>query len=97
MRINGSEEKRWPGNLNLLFPGLDANALMKNAGNICVSSGSACSSTLLEPSYVLRALGLSILDANASLRVSFGRMTTDSDIVSAAQRLAFAVQKCNRK
>ena len=97
VRINGSAEKRWPGNLNLLFPGLDANALMKNAGNICVSSGSACSSTLLEPSYVLRALGLSIEDANASLRVSFGRMTTDSDIVSAAQRLVFAVQKCKRK
>ena len=77
-------ERAAPHLLNLSFPGVEGEALRASLPGIAVSSGSACSSATREPSYVLRALGRDDETANASLRFSFGRMTTDADIEQAA-------------
>lgn len=78
--LNGHAELRVAGNLNLAFEGIDAEALMKAMPRLALSSGSACTSTSVEPSYVLRALGLSEERARASLRVGIGRFTSEADI-----------------
>ncbi|WP_119167467.1 cysteine desulfurase family protein [Algihabitans albus] len=88
---NGSLEARIPGNLNLCFPGAPADKIMAAARGLAVSTGSACSSAAVEPSYVLRALGLSDADAACSLRIGFGRMTTAEEVGRAADLLAAAV------
>jgi cysteine desulfurase len=88
--LNGDPERRLPGNLNLSFPGVNATDLMEACPGVAVSSGSACSSAELEPSYVLRALGFSDARAAASIRVGLGRMTTDAEIDRAADLLAAA-------
>ncbi len=90
IQLNGDPERRLPGNLNLSFPGVNAAELMENCPGVAVSSGSACSSAELEPSYVLRALGFSDERAAASIRVGLGRMTTEADIDRAADLLAAA-------
>jgi len=84
---NGDAERRLPGNLNISFPGLSASDLMDACPDVAVSSGSACTSAELEPSYVLRALGLSDELAGASIRIGFGRMTTEDEVDRAADRL----------
>ena len=66
--INGGTEHRLPGNLNLSFPGLTAPELIEACPSIAMSTGSACTSATVEPSYVLRALGLSDELANGSIR-----------------------------
>lgn len=78
--LNGDAERRVAGNLNLAFEGIDAEALMKAMPRLALSSGSACTSTSVEPSYVLRALGFSEERARASLRVGIGRFTSEADI-----------------
>jgi cysteine desulfurase len=88
--INGNADARIPGNLNLTFPGATAVDLMERVPDLCVSSGSACSSAAIEPSYVLRALGLSDDAASRTLRVGIGRFTTAADIDYAAAALAAA-------
>jgi len=88
--INGNADARIPGNLNLTFPGATAVDLMERVPDLCVSSGSACSSAAIEPSYVLRALGLSDDAASRTLRVGVGRFTTTADIDYAAAALAAA-------
>ncbi len=88
--LNGDPERRLPGNLNLSFPGVNASELMEACPGVAVSSGSACSSAELEPSYVLRALGFSDERAAASIRVGIGRMTTESEIDRAADLLVAA-------
>jgi cysteine desulfurase len=88
--INGSTDARIPGNLNITFPVATAADLMERVPDLCVSSGSACSSAAIEPSYVLRALGLSDDAASRTLRVGIGRFTTAADIDYAAAALAAA-------
>jgi cysteine desulfurase len=91
--LNGDPERRIPGNLNLGFPGADAEAVMAAMPEIAVSTGSACSSAELEPSYVLRALGVEDALAQGSLRIGFGRTTTEAEIDFAVERLGAAVTR----
>ena len=88
-RMNGSVARRVPGNLNLVFPVL-ALDLMRAVPELCVSTGSACSSTAVEPSYVLRAMGLDDDAAARTLRIGLGRFTSAADVDFAAERLADA-------
>ncbi|MFL5280185.1 MAG: cysteine desulfurase family protein [Rhodopila sp.] len=90
LRINGSLQARIAGNLNLTFPSATAIALMQAAPDLCVSTGSACSSAEVEPSYVLRAMGLSDEAAASTLRIGIGRFTSAADIDYAAAALAAA-------
>jgi cysteine desulfurase len=90
IRVNGSMTARIAGNLNLTFPATAAADLMARAPDLCVSTGSACSSAAVEPSYVLRALGLSDDAAARTLRIGIGRFTSAADIDYAAAALAAA-------
>jgi len=93
MRLNGDAEHRLPGSLNLSFPGISAQALIEATPSIAVSTGSACTSATVEPSYVLRALGLSDTLANASIRIGLGRFTTTAEADFAADALAAAATR----
>lgn len=84
--INGSINERWPGNLNILFSGIDAEKLIRKLSDICISTGSACTDSSLEPSYVLRAMGLSLEDAKSSVRIGFGRMSTEKEVEEAIKK-----------
>jgi cysteine desulfurase len=90
LAINGAMGARIPGNLNLTFPRASAADLMARVPDLCVSTGSACSSAAIEPSYVLRALGLSDDAAGRTLRIGIGRFTSPADIDYAAAALAAA-------
>ncbi|HTU54817.1 MAG TPA: aminotransferase class V-fold PLP-dependent enzyme, partial [Acetobacteraceae bacterium] len=90
LRLNGSAGARIAGNLNLTFPEATAAGLMEAAPDLCISTGSACSSAAIEPSYVLRAMGLSAAEAARTLRVGIGRFTSAADIDFAAAALAAA-------
>ena len=79
-RLNGSRSQRIPGNINFSFPGLDGDLLLAGMRDLAVSSGAACASAVDEPSYVLRALGVSEDVAQASIRFGIGRFTTDAEI-----------------
>ena len=91
-RLNGSMAHRLPHNLNLTFPGVDAQELLAAVPELALSTGSACSSAAVEPSYVLAALGLSDADARATIRFALGRPTTAEEAMRAADRLASAVK-----
>jgi cysteine desulfurase len=91
--LNGDWEHRVAGNLNLSFFGVEGEGLMMALKDLAVSSGSACTSNSLEPSYVLRALGVGDELAHSSLRISFGRMTTQEDVEYAAKRVIEAVSR----
>ena len=78
--INGDADKRYPGNLNVSFNFVEGESLIMALKDLAVSSGSACTSASLEPSYVLRALGLNDEMAHSSIRFSFGRFTTEEEI-----------------
>jgi len=88
--VNGSRTARIAGNLNVTFPAATAAALMAAVPELCVSTGSACSSAEVEPSYVLRALGLSDAAAGRTLRIGIGRFTSPADIEFAAAALTAA-------
>jgi cysteine desulfurase len=88
--INGSTAHRIAGNLNVTFPAETALAMLERMPDLCVSTGSACSSAEVEPSYVLRALGLSDEAAGRTLRIGIGRFTSPADIDYAASALAAA-------
>jgi cysteine desulfurase len=90
LAVNASREHRIAGNLNLTFPAASAAELMRRTPDLCVSTGSACSSATIEPSYVLRALGLSPEAAARTLRVGIGRFTSAAEIDTAADLLARA-------
>jgi cysteine desulfurase len=92
-RLNGSAEHRVGGNLNLAFEGLDGDTLLEACPAVAASTGSACSSASVEPSYVLRALGLDEAAARSSLRLSVGRFTTEAEIDFAVDALAAAVER----
>ena len=93
VRLNGDAEQRLPGNLNLSFPGVPALALMEACPGLALSTGSACTAAEVEPSYVLRALGLPDDLAQATLRVGLGRYTTDLEVDFAVEGLAAAAQR----
>lgn len=93
VHINGSLEQRYPGNLNVSFAFVEGESLLMSLKDLAVSSGSACTSASLEPSYVLRALGLNDEMAHSSIRFSFGRFTTDEEVDYAAAQARVAVEK----
>ena len=93
VHINGSVEQRYPGNLNVSFAFVEGESLLMSLKDLAVSSGSACTSASLEPSYVLRALGLNDEMAHSSIRFSFGRFTTDEEVDYAAAQARVAVEK----
>jgi len=87
VHLNGHPIQRVAGVLNVGFDGIDGEVLLMSLGDIAVSSGSACTSASLEPSYVLRAIGLKDELAHASLRISVGRFTTDGDVKFAIETI----------
>jgi cysteine desulfurase len=93
LQINGDLEHRLPGSLNVSVPGTTAAELIEACPSIAISTGSACTSASVEPSYVLRALGLSDDRANASIRLGLGRFTAASDVDYAADALADAASR----
>ncbi len=93
IRVNGHMEQRVPHNLNVSFEFVEGESLLMGIKDVAVSSGSACTSASLEPSYVLRALGLSDEVAHSSIRFSIGRFTTAEEIDAAAERVATAVAR----
>lgn len=80
IHLNGHEEQRLPGNLNISFAYVEGESLMMGMENVAVSSGSACTSASLEPSYVLRSMGVGDDLAHSSIRFSIGRFTTEQEI-----------------
>ncbi len=91
--LNGDLEQRIPGNLNLSFAYVEGEGLMMGIKNLAVSSGSACTSASLEPSYVLRALGVEEELAHTSLRFGIGRFTTEQEIDYAVEQVVAAVRR----
>ena len=90
--LNGHPHERLPGNLNLSFAFVEGEALMMSMKNIAVSSGSACTSASLEPSYVLKALGVADDLAHSSIRFGLGRFNNDEEVDFAIQEVVAAVQ-----
>jgi len=89
--VNGDFDKRYPGNLNVSFNFVEGESLIMALKDLAVSSGSACTSASLEPSYVLRALGLNDEMAHSSIRFSFGRFTTVEEIDYAIELIKNAI------
>lgn len=90
--VNGSLQQRYQGNLNIRRDGLDAARLISDLRDIAFSLGSACASGSGRPSHVLRAIGLSDREARSSIRLGFGRYTTEQELVSAVQRIDSAAR-----
>ncbi len=91
--LNGHPTERLPNNLNLSFGYVEGESLMMGIGDIAVSSGSACTSASLEPSYVLRSLGVGDDLAHSSIRFGVGRFTTVEEVDYAAERVTTAVKR----
>ena len=91
--LNGSEEARWHGNLNIRRKGLDVNRLMSDVRDVMFSAGSACASGSGRTSHVLEAIGCSKAQAKASIRLGFGRYTTQEEIEQAAARINMAAKE----
>lgn len=91
--LNGDPEKRYPGNLNLSFAYVEGESLIIAIKELAVSSGSACTSASLEPSYVLRALGVEEDLAHTSIRFGIGRFTTEEEIDQAIDIVTRNIQK----
>jgi cysteine desulfurase len=91
--LNGDLEHRIPGNLNISFAYVEGEGLMMGLKDLAVSSGSACTSASLEPSYVLRALGVEEELAHTSLRLGLGRFSTEAEVDYAADRIATEVER----
>ena len=97
IHLNGHAHSRIPGIVNLAFEGVDGEALlMALAPDIACSSGSACNSAFVEPSFVLRGIGLDDALAQASLRFSFGRFTTEAEVDHALDRVVETVSRLRR-
>lgn len=91
--VNGSLDKRLPGNLNVSFAFVEGEALIMAIKDVAVSSGSACTSASLEPSYVLHAMGVGDDLAHSSIRFGLGRFTTDEEVDYVADLVTRKVQK----
>lgn len=83
--VNGDREQRWPGSINLSFAYIEGESMIMAIKNLAVSSGSACTSASLEPSYVLRAIGVGEDLAHTSIRFGIGRFTTEAEIDTAIE------------
>jgi cysteine desulfurase len=92
-RVNGNIKKRLYNVSNICFNGADADAIMAGLKSIMVSNGSACTSTKIEPSHVLKAIGLSDEDAYSSIRFSLGRYNTDEEIVTTIREVTRVVEE----
>ena len=93
VHVNGSMEHRLPGNLNVSFVYVEGESLLMGINDIAVSSGSACTSATLEPSYVLKALGLGDDVAHSSIRFGLGRFNSEAEVDYVADKLIDVVQK----
>jgi cysteine desulfurase len=91
--INGSVEPRLPHNLSVRFAGVDSDSLLMALPEIALSTGSACTSATVEPSHVLRALGIGDEAAHSSVRFGLGRTTTEEEIDYASDRIVAAVRR----
>ncbi len=91
--VNGSMEHRLPGNLNLTFAHVDGESLLMGLNDIALSSGSACTSAAIEPSHVLKALGISDDLAHSSIRFGIGRFNTEAEIDYVAERVCHTVER----
>ncbi len=90
--LSGSRDERYPGNLNVRLDGLDVARLMSDLRDIAFSAGSACASGSGRPSHVLRAIGLTDAEARSSIRLGFGRYTTEEDLMTALDRIDAAAR-----
>jgi cysteine desulfurase len=95
--VNGALEPRVAGNLNVSFGGVDGEQLLLMLRELAVSTGSACTSASLEPSYVLKAIGMSDALAHSALRFSFGRFTNEADVDFAIEKVVTAVREMRRQ
>lgn len=95
--LNGDYNQRIAGNLNVSFAGVDGETLMMGLNDIAVSSGSACTSATMEPSYVLTEIGRSAELAHAGIRFSVGRFTTQADIDYAVSKITEVVTRLRQK
>jgi cysteine desulfurase len=93
LTLNGDAERRIPGNLSLRFPGVPADALIAAVPEVSVSTGSACTSAAVEPSYVLQAIGMAPEGAAETVRIGLGRFTTETEVDFAAERLIAAARR----
>jgi cysteine desulfurase len=93
VKVNGSLEHRLPGNLNVSFAGVNAESLLMSLPEVALSTGSACSSAVAEPSHVLRALGIGEDLAHSSVRFGLGRFNTEEEIEYVAQRVIESVKR----
>lgn len=93
VRLNGHATARVAGNLNVSFMGCDGESLMMALNDIAISSGSACTSASLEPSYVLKAIGCDAETAHSGIRFSVGRFTTEEDIEYTIEKVTDVVQR----
>jgi cysteine desulfurase len=93
VHVNGSWEHRLPGNLNMSFVYVEGESLLMGINDVAVSSGSACTSATLEPSYVLKALGLGDDVAHSSIRFGLGRFNTEAEVDYVADKVIDIVQK----
>ncbi|HIF28100.1 MAG TPA: aminotransferase class V-fold PLP-dependent enzyme [Candidatus Marinimicrobia bacterium] len=95
--LNGSREKRLSNNLNLCFPGIEAETLIMNMKNIACSTGSACTSASLEPSHVITALGYDTELAHTAIRFSLGRFNNADEIAAAGKMIINAATAAKQK
>lgn len=93
IRLNGHEQKRIAGNLNVTFAGIDGDSLLFALRELAISTASACSAASLQPSYVLRALGLSDELAYSSIRLSCGRFTTEEQVRQAIEIICYQINR----
>lgn len=93
IQLNGDPKFRFPGNINVSFSCVEGESLLMGLKNVAVSSGSACTSASLEPSYVLRALGVDEEMAHTSIRFGMGRFTTEEEV---NQAVKLTVEQVNR-
>jgi len=91
--VNGSMEHRLPGNLNISFAYVEGEAMLMGLKDVAVSSGSACTSASLEPSYVLRAVGVAEEMAHTSIRFGLGRFNTEEEVDYVAKLVVGKVNK----
>ena len=91
--INGSMEHRLPGNLNVSFAYVEGESLLMGINDVAVSSGSACTSATLEPSYVLKAMGIGDDLAHSSIRFGLGRFNTEEEVDFVAEKLSAVVKR----
>ncbi|MDR2794325.1 MAG: aminotransferase class V-fold PLP-dependent enzyme [Holosporaceae bacterium] len=91
--LNGDREKRIPGCLNFSFEGIEGESLMLGMPNVCISSGSACTSKTLEPSHVLKAISIREDLAHSSLRIGLGRFTTFAEVEYVSSKLIEVVNR----